>query len=170
MMRKISDIERKLFLWFIWQIEFLLQVAVLFTFLYLYHIEYACVCVCILFHASGCSSIHVFCFRCADIYILDVFVLDIVYDYIQSVYNSIYVYVAWLDSICIWISYMCLDWLNFICVWYICAWHYVWYYILCVAGFPVLNIGRVSRNIDRYLIFCLLPICYGKIVRPYRLQ
>ena len=32
------------------------------------------------------------------------------------------------------------------------------------AGSPVLNIVRVGRDIDRYLLFCLLPIRYGKIV------
>jgi len=30
---------------------------------------------------------------------------------------------------------------------------------------PVLNIGRVGRDIVRYLLFCLLPIRYGEIVR-----
>ena len=34
----------------------------------------------------------------------------------------------------------------------------------------VLNINRVSQDIGRYFIFCLLPIRYEKIVRPYRLQ
>ena len=29
---------------------------------------------------------------------------------------------------------------------------------------PVSNIGRVGRNIVRYLLFCLLPIRYGKVV------
>jgi len=35
---------------------------------------------------------------------------------------------------------------------------------------PALNIDRVRRDISRYLIFCLLPIRYGEIVHPYRLQ
>jgi len=39
----------------------------------------------------------------------------------------------------------------------------------CVRS-PVLNIGRCGRDIGRYLILCLLPIRYGEIVRPYRLQ
>ena len=29
---------------------------------------------------------------------------------------------------------------------------------------PVLNIGRVGRDIVQYLLFCLLPIRYGEIV------
>jgi len=35
---------------------------------------------------------------------------------------------------------------------------------------PVLNISRVDLDIGRYLVFCLLPIRYGEIVRSYRLQ
>jgi len=30
---------------------------------------------------------------------------------------------------------------------------------------PVLNIGRVGRDIVQYLLFCLLPIRYRKIIR-----
>jgi len=35
---------------------------------------------------------------------------------------------------------------------------------------PVLNIDRVGRDTGRCLIFCLLPIQYEEIIRPYRLQ
>jgi len=38
-----------------------------------------------------------------------------------------------------------------------------------VCKSPVLNIDRIGRDIGRYLIF-LLPIWYGKIIRPYCLQ
>ena len=42
---------------------------------------------------------------------------------------------------------------------------------LAYAGtYLVLNIVRDGRDIIRYLLFCLLPIRYGKIVSPYRLQ
>ena len=42
--------------------------------------------------------------------------------------------------------------------------HKMHIHITCMPN-PVLNIGRVGRDIVRYLLFCPLPTRYGEIVR-----